>query len=223
MQMALCAIFWLRRRRVTCAHYAEGMQLRTLCVFCASAMGAQPEYEQAAQRLGKALAERGIGLVYGGAQVGLMGAVADSTMRHGGNVIGVIPQVLVDREISNHGLTELHVVDTMHTRKALMAERADAFLILPGGYGTFEEMFEVLTWQSIRLHTKPVCLLNVRGFYDGLLSFLDTCVNEGVLRPAARGNLLVAETVDTALDLLQQRAGAADANGAVRPPAGTNI
>ncbi|WP_419805660.1 TIGR00730 family Rossman fold protein [Terriglobus sp.] len=187
------------------------MPLQTLCVFCASAMGAQPEYREAAESLGHALAERRIGLVYGGARVGLMGAVADTAMRHGGTVVGVIPRVLVDREVSNHGLTELHVVDTMHTRKALMAERADAFLILPGGYGTFEEMFEILTWQSIGLHTKPVCLLNVRGFYDGLLAFLDTCVHEGVLRPAARANLLVAQTVETALQMLADGVGQVDA------------
>lgn len=186
--------------------------LRTICVFCASAIGARVEYQAAAQELGRELARRGIGLVYGGAAVGLMGAVAGSTMQHGGTVVGVMPHVLVDREISNHGLTELHVVDTMHARKALMAERSDAFLILPGGYGTFEEMFEVLTWQSIGLHTKPVCLLNVSGFYDGLLLFLDQCVQEGVLRTRARQNLLVASTVEDALALLV--APAIDAEGA---------
>ncbi len=186
-------------------------------------MGAQPEYRHAAEALGQALAERGIGLVYGGARVGLMGAVADASLQHGGRVVGVIPHVLVDRELSNHGLTELHVVDTMHTRKALMAERADAFLILPGGYGTFEEMFEVLTWQTIGLHTKPVCLLNVRGFYNGLLAFLDTCVAEGVLRPAARSNLLVADSVNAALDLLTGHVNALDAATPLRPPNTANI
>ena len=189
------------------------MPLNTLCVFCASAMGAKPEYRDAADELGRALAARGIALVYGGARVGLMGAVANATMQHGGSVTGVIPHVLVDREVSNHGLTELQVVDTMHTRKALMAERADAFLILPGGYGTFEEMFEVLTWQSIGLHTKPVCLLNVNGFYDGLLLFLDTCVIEGVLRPAARANLLLASTVDEALQVMERQIAAIGSAG----------
>ncbi|MBE7182571.1 MAG: TIGR00730 family Rossman fold protein [Terriglobus roseus] len=178
------------------------MALRTLCVFCASATGTQPDYLYAAEALGRELAKRGIDLVYGGARVGLMGAVAKAAMQHGGKVVGVIPHVLVDREVADHGLTELHVVDTMHTRKALMAERADAFLILPGGYGTLEEMFEVLTWQSIGLHTRPVCLLNTCGFYDGLLAFLDTCVEKGVLRSAARANLLVADTVDAALHIL---------------------
>lgn len=199
------------------------MPLRTLCVFCASAMGSRPEFAEAARQLGQTLAERRIGLVYGGARVGLMGAVADSTMQHGGKVTGVIPQVLVDREISNHGLTELHLVDTMHTRKSLMADRSDAFLVLPGGYGTFEEMFEVLTWQSIGLHTKPVCLLNTAGFYDGLLAFLDTCVAQGVLRPAARANLLVASTVEQALTMLTGSVNAPDANTALRPVATGDI
>ena len=199
------------------------MPLRTLCVFCASALGAQPEYRSTAEALGTALAERGIGLVYGGARVGLMGVVASTVMQRGGTVIGVIPHVLVDREVSNHGLTELHVVDTMHTRKALMAERADAFLILPGGYGTLEEMFEVLTWQSIGLHTRPVCLLNTCGFYNGLLAFLDGCVQQGMLRPAARANLLVADTVDAALQMLTDHAHAEDNAASLRPSTSPDI
>jgi uncharacterized protein (TIGR00730 family) len=178
------------------------MSLRTLCVFCASADGAQPIYRQVATELGHALAARGIGLVYGGATVGLMGAVASATLTGGGKVIGVIPHVLVDKEVSNHGCTELHVVDTMHTRKALMGEKSDAFLILPGGYGTFEELFEVLAWQTLRLHSKPMCLLNTAGFYDGMLTFLDHCVTEGVLKPQAREMLLVADSVDEALTKL---------------------
>jgi uncharacterized protein (TIGR00730 family) len=208
---------------VITARYAGAMPLRTLCVFCSSAMGARPEFGDAARMLGQSLALRNVGLVYGGARVGLMGVVANSTMQHGGAVIGVIPHVLVDRELSNHGLTELHVVDTMHTRKALMAERSDAFLVLPGGYGTFEEMFEVLTWQSIGLHTKPVCLLNTAGFYTGLLAFLDTCVADGVLRPAARENLLVADTVEQALDLLTEHVNAVDAATPLRPEPTVNI
>ena len=149
--------------------------------------------------LGARLAERGVGLVYGGASVGLMGAVAEAVLAGGGTVVGVVPEVLVDREVAHDGLTELHVVDTMHTRKALMGERSDAFLILPGGFGTFEELFEVLAWQTLGLHSKPMCLLNTEGFYDGLLRFLDYCVTEGVLRPKAREILLVAATVDEAL------------------------
>jgi uncharacterized protein (TIGR00730 family) len=149
--------------------------------------------------LGSTLAARGIGLVYGGARAGLMGAVADATLAAGGKVIGVIPHVLVDKEVTHHGCTELHVVDTMHTRKALMGERSDGFLILPGGFGTFEEMFEVLAWQMLEIHAKPICLLNTDGFYDGMLRFLDYCVAEGMLRANARQILLVADTIEEAL------------------------
>jgi uncharacterized protein (TIGR00730 family) len=182
--------------------YPVVMAIATLCVFCASASGAKPSYRQAATELGSKLAAKGIGLVYGGATAGLMGAVADAVLAGGGHVIGVIPHVLVDKEISHKGCTELHVVDTMHTRKALMGERADAFLILPGGFGTLEELFEVLAWQTLRLHSKPMCLLNTEGFYNGLLTFLDHCVTEGVLKPQAREILLVANTVDEALEKL---------------------
>ena len=171
-------------------------------MFCASAEGVRPVYRAVAAELGATLAARGIGLVYGGARVGLMGAVADATLAAGGKVIGVIPHVLVDKEVTHHGCTELHVVDTMHTRKALMGERSDGFLILPGGFGTFEEMFEVLTWQYLRLHQKPTVLININGFYDKLLDFLDHCVTEGVLKPRARELLLVANSIDDALALI---------------------
>lgn len=174
------------------------MILKTVCVFCASSDGVRPEYRAAAAALGADLAAHGIGLVYGGSKVGLMGAVAESCLQHGGNVVGVIPHVLVDMEVSNEHCSELHVVDTMHTRKALMADKADAFLILPGGYGTLEEMFEVLAWQGLGIHAKPVCLLNLAGFYDDLLRFLEHCEQEGVLKPALRKNLLVASTLEEA-------------------------
>jgi uncharacterized protein (TIGR00730 family) len=160
----------------------------------------RPEYRAVAEKLGRTLGESGLGLIYGGAKVGLMGAVADASLAAGGHVVGVIPHVLVDKEVAHQGVTELHVTSTMHTRKALMAERADAFLILPGGYGTFEEMFEVLAWQTLKLHSKPVVLLNVAGFYDKLLEFLDVCDHEGMLR-GNRDILLVANTVDEALQL----------------------
>jgi len=173
---------------------------KSVAVYCASAEGARPEYRRAAEELGRALGERGLGLIYGGGRTGLMGAVADAALAAGGHVVGVIPHVLVDKEVAHHGVTELHVTSTMHTRKALMAERADAFVILPGGYGTFEEMFEVLAWQTLKIHSKPVVLLNVAGFYDKLLEFLDICDREGVLR-GNRGILLVAQTVDEALQL----------------------
>lgn len=173
---------------------------KSLAVFCAAAEGTRPVYRETARELGHALAERGIGLIYGGAKIGLMGAVADATLAAGGRVVGVIPHVLVDKEIAHDGLSELHVVDTMHTRKRLMGEKADAFLTMPGGFGTFEELFEVLAWQTLKLHAKPVVLLNVAGFYDSMLAFLDICESEGMLR-GNRDRLLVASTVDEALQL----------------------
>lgn len=178
--------------------------LQAICVFCASADGTDPAYLQAATELGTALAQRKIALIYGGAKVGLMGAVAGSALAQGGRVLGVIPHVLVDLEVAHQGCTELHVVDTMHTRKALMGEKSDAFLILPGGYGTLEELFEVVTWQVLKLHSKPVCLLNTNGFYDPLLKFLDHCVTQGVLKQKNREMLLVANTVDEALQALEK-------------------
>lgn len=178
------------------------MGLKSLAVFCASAMGAQDVYHEAAEELGRTLAERGIGLIYGGSDVGLMRAVASSCISHGGRVVGVIPEVLVDKEVAHHGITELHVVDTMDTRKRLMGEMADAFLILPGGFGTMEEMFEVLAWQTLGLHTKRVVLLNTAGFYDALLSWLDHAVAEGMLKERSRGILLSAKTVKEAMAML---------------------
>lgn len=173
---------------------------KSVAVYCASAEGARPEYRAAAEALGRTLAERGFGLIYGGGRVGLMGAVADGALAAGGHVVGVIPNVLVDHEIAHQGITELHVTSTMHTRKAMMAEKADAFFILPGGYGTFEEMFEVLAWQTLKIHSKPVVLLNIAGFYDTMLEFLDVCDREGMLR-GNRGILLVAGTAEEALEL----------------------
>jgi uncharacterized protein (TIGR00730 family) len=176
------------------------MKRKSVAVFCAAADGARPEYREMAEELGRSLAARGLGLIYGGAKVGLMGAVADAALAGGGHVVGVIPHVLVDKEIAHDGVTELHVTSTMHTRKALMSEKADAFLILPGGFGTLEEMFEVLAWQTLKIHSKPVVLLNTEGFYDKMLEFLDVCDAEGMLR-GNRKILLVAETVDEALRL----------------------
>lgn len=155
--------------------------------------------------LGRALARRKVGLVYGGAKVGLMRAIAEAALAEGGRVVGVIPTVLVDLEVAHPGLTELHVTDTMHTRKAMMGARADAFIALPGGFGTFEELFEVLAWQTLKLHAKPVLLLNTSGFYDQLLDFLDHCVEQGMLSPQKREIVLLANTVDEALDVLGLR------------------
>ena len=175
------------------------MSIRNVAVFCASANGSRPIYREHATALGRALAAHHIGLIYGGAKVGLMQAVAEAAIAHGGHVVGVIPEVLVDIEVAHDGLSELHITDTMHTRKALMGERSDAFIILPGGFGTFEELFEVLAWQTLKLHTKPILLLNTAGFYTPMLAFLDHCVTEGVLKQKNRDILLVADTVEDTL------------------------
>jgi uncharacterized protein (TIGR00730 family) len=173
-----------------------------VAVFCASADGINPIYRAAADALGKALAARNIGLIYGGANVGLMQAVADATLAGGGRVVGVIPEVLVNLEVAHQGLTELHVTSTMHARKALMGQRADAFIVLPGGFGTLEELFEVLAWQTLKLHAKPIVLLNTNKFYDGMLSFLDHCMQEGMMSAKKREILLVANTIDELFSLL---------------------
>lgn len=162
-----------------------------LCVFCGSNAGQDPIYIETARSLGKALARNGIDLVYGGASVGLMGAVADSALAHGGRVIGVMPQALVDKEIAHNGLSDLRVVGSMHERKALMAELADGFIALPGGLGTFEELFEVWTWAQLGYHEKPCALLNAGGFYDKLTSFLDDVVERGFVKPVHRAMLIV--------------------------------
>jgi hypothetical protein len=176
--------------------------IKNIAVFCASADGADPAYCAAAVELGRVLATRGIGVVYGGAKVGLMRAVAEAALAAGGRVVGVIPTVLVDLEVAHDGLTELHVTDTMHTRKALIGEKSDAFIALPGGFGTLEELFEVLAWQTLKIHSKPVLLLNIEGFYDKLLEFLDECVEQGMLSQQKREIVLVAKTVDEALRIL---------------------
>jgi len=166
--------------------------------------------------MGRVIAERGHGLVYGGATVGTMGAVADAALAAGGAVMGVIPEVLKDREIEHRGLAELHVVRSMHERKAMMADRADAFVALPGGYGTLDEFVEVLTWAQLRIHSKPCLLVNVRGYYDGLLSFLDRCVAEGFLKPENRALIQVAADADEALRIMEElwAAGAMQAHDA---------
>jgi uncharacterized protein (TIGR00730 family) len=182
--------------------------IRNIAVFCASASGAHPVYRAAAEELGHVLAIRNIGLIYGGANVGLMQAVAEAALAANGKVIGVIPEVLVDLEVAHHGITELHVTSTMHTRKALIGEKADAFIALPGGFGTFEELFEVLAWHTLKLHAKPILLLNTNGFYDKLIVFLDHCVTEGMLKPKSRELLFVADTVEDALAQLFGRISA---------------
>jgi uncharacterized protein (TIGR00730 family) len=165
-----------------------------ICVYAGSNPGAKEAYAEAAGELARLLAERGIGVVYGGARVGLMGVLADTALAEGGEVIGVMPQDLVDREIAHTGLTELHVVGSMHERKALMAELSDGFVALPGGAGTLEELIEVYTWSQLGLHDKPMGVLNVLGYYDGLAALLDHAVREGFLRPQHREAMHAAAT-----------------------------
>ena len=172
-----------------------------LCVFAGSSPGAHDDYRAAAEALGQALVRRGIGLVYGGARVGLMGALADSVLAHGGQVTGVIPDSLMIKEIAHDGLTALHVVGSMHQRKALMADLSAGFIAIPGGWGTLEELFEVLTWAQLGLHRKPCGLLNVRGFYDGLLAFIDHSIEQRFVRQDYRALVLTSESPDVLLDL----------------------
>jgi uncharacterized protein (TIGR00730 family) len=176
------------------------IHLKNLCVFAGSSPGARPEYLAAARELGRALAKRRIGVVYGGGCVGLMGALADAVLAADGDITGVIPESLVAREVAHHGLSTLHVVTSMHERKALMADLSDGFVALPGGWGTLEEFFEVLTWAQLGLHTKPCGLLNVGGYFDGLLAFLDHAVAERFVRAENGALVMVATSVDGLLD-----------------------
>ncbi len=179
------------------------MALKSICVFCGASTGANPLYREAAAAMGRSLAERGMTLVYGGGAVGLMGVVADATLAAGGQVIGIIPQSLKDAEIGHAGLTRLEVVDGMHARKARMAELADAFVALPGGLGTLEELFEVWTWGQLGYHAKPLGLLDVGGFYAGLGQFLDHLVEEGFVRAQYREMLQREATPEALLERLE--------------------
>lgn len=176
------------------------MALRRVCVFCGSASGGRPAYREGAQAMGRALARRGLGLVYGGGHVGLMGEVADAALQGGAEVIGVIPRGLQAREVGHRGLTDLRVVGSMHERKATMAELADAFVALPGGMGTLEETAEILTWAQLGIHRKPVGLLDVEGYFSPLVGFLDHAAAEGFLRPPHRALLLVERDADALLE-----------------------
>jgi uncharacterized protein (TIGR00730 family) len=178
--------------------------LSSVCVFCGSNGGADPAYVAAAQAVGAGLARRGIRTVYGGGRVGLMGALADSARAAGGEVVGVMPQALVDREIGHTGLDDLRVVDTMHERKALMVELADAFIALPGGIGTLEELFEVYTWAQLGIHAKPLALLDVAGYYEPLAAFLDHAVAQRFLRPETRAMLAVADSLEGVLERFER-------------------
>jgi uncharacterized protein (TIGR00730 family) len=177
--------------------------IRSLCVYCGSNFGADPAFADAARELGRRLVEREIRLVYGGSANGLMGTLADTALAAGGTVVGVIPQGLVDREIAHRGLSDLRVVGSMHERKALMAELSDGFVALPGGIGTLEELIEVYTWSQLGLHAKPLGVLNVSGYYDGLAAFLDHAVASGFLRAEHRAVLAVEAEIDALLERLE--------------------
>jgi uncharacterized protein (TIGR00730 family) len=178
--------------------------MKRICVFCGSNEGRRPEYRAAAEELGRELARRKIGLVYGGGDVGLMGAIADAVLGAGGEVIGVIPKHLMSRELGHNGLTKLHVVHSMHERKALMADSSDAFIALPGGFGTLEEFCEVLTWTQLGLHSKPCGILNARGFYSPLLAMFDHLVEEGFVKPAGRALVIARSSPAELLQALEQ-------------------
>ncbi|HWH81539.1 MAG TPA: TIGR00730 family Rossman fold protein [Burkholderiaceae bacterium] len=183
----------------------------SLCVYCGSRAGAQPAYAEAARAVGAEIGRRGWRLVYGGGRAGLMGVVADAALDAGAEVIGVIPESLMARELGHRGLTELHVVETMHQRKTLMAERSDAFIALPGGIGTFEELFEVWTWRQLGYHDKPLALLNVAGYYDALVRFLDGCRTQGFMERAQSDLLQVGIDPAALLDGVERLARQADA------------
>ncbi|HTJ30910.1 MAG TPA: TIGR00730 family Rossman fold protein [Acidobacteriaceae bacterium] len=178
--------------------------MKRVCVFCGSSEGVRPEYRAAAEQVGALLAQRGIELVYGGGKVGLMGAVADAALTAGGRVIGIIPQGLVDREVSHQGLTELRVVASMHERKALMADLAEGFLCLPGGYGTWDEFCEILTWAQLGLHRHACGLLNVAGYYDPLLAMADRAREEGFVREEYRRLMLADADAERLLDRMEE-------------------
>ena len=179
----------------------------SLCVYCGSRPGLEPAYVQAARAVGTWIGRHGGQLVYGGGRAGLMGEVAQATLAAGGRVVGVIPKALVEKEWALHDCSELHIVDTMHERKRLMAEHADAFVALPGGIGTLEEFFEVWTWRQLDYHDKPVGLLNLDGFYDGLLAFLDTVVTQQFLSDWQMDLITASASVDELLPRLIQSAG----------------
>jgi len=183
--------------------------VRRLAVYCGSASGSSEVFAAATRATAKAMAGRGVDLVYGGGRLGLMGLIADSVLAGGGRVYGVIPQALVDIEVAHLGLTELHTVANMHERKAKMTDLADAFLALPGGIGTLVELFEAWSWNALGYHKKPFCLLNVEGYWDGMVEFIDHATQSGFLSDSRRRQLLVADTPEEALEKLDEAAAAA--------------
>lgn len=190
--------------------------IHRVCIFCGSSTGARPEYRKAAEAIAIHLAKRRIDVVFGGGCVGLMGVVADTALAHGAHVIGVIPSALVAREIAHRGLPDLRIVSSMHERKALMANLADAFIALPGGFGTFEEFCEVVTWTQLGLHRKPCGLLNVAGYYDPLVALIDRAVSEGFIRSENRGIVVAESNPEALIDRLSERPAAAE-SARIRP------
>ena len=184
--------------------------MKRMAVYCGSSMGEDPSFQALATELGSAMAARGVDLVYGGGRRGLMGVIADSVLAGGGKVYGVIPQALVDLEVAHTGLTELHTVNSMHERKAKMTELTDAFVAIPGGIGTLDELFEAWTWNALGYHSKPFALLNCCGFWDGMIHFLDHVTESGFMSPARRGQLIVADTIDETFEKLDAAAKAAE-------------
>jgi len=178
------------------------MSLRSVCVFCGSRPGRRPEYEDAARALGRRLAADGVRLIYGGGGVGLMGTLATAVMEGGGTVIGVIPDPLATREVAHAGVTEMRVVPSMHARKALMADLADGFIAMPGGLGTFEEVFEILTWAQLGIHAKPIGLVNTGGYFDALIALVEHAIGEGFIHPEQRALFVDAPTPETLMPRL---------------------
>jgi uncharacterized protein (TIGR00730 family) len=193
------------------------VRLQRVCVYCASSSGNRPRFGDVAEQVGRLLARRGIGVVYGGASVGLMGRVADGALAEGGEVHGVIPGQLFADEVAHEGLTELHVVSSMHERKALMSELADAFIALPGGFGTIEEVIEAVTWTQLGIHRKGVGLLDVDGYFDHLVAFLDRAVDDGLLKPSGRALLCHDGDPERLLDRLAGMTGAVAVDPSAAP------
>jgi len=182
--------------------------MKSLGVFCGANAGINPIYSQASAALGKLMAEQSIALVYGGGNVGLMGVIADTVLKHNGKAIGVIPQSLVDREVAHNGLQELHVVETMHERKAIMAARSDAFIAMPGGFGTFDEICEIITWNQLGIIKKPVAFYNINGYYDKFFEMIDNTVEEGFVKLDQRENLIIEDNPAILLQKLHEYADA---------------
>ena len=178
-------------------------QIKTICVYCGSSSDISDIYKQGARDLGAGIARRGMNLVYGGGRLGLMGITADSALAAGSNVTGIIPEHLQTREIRHDGLSETIVVDSMHTRKRLMAERSDAFVVLPGGLGTLDEAFEILTWKQLNLHDKPVIIANINGYWDAFLGIVDHMVEVGFVKPVHRQTFTVANSIDEVFGILE--------------------